>query len=79
MTEFNNLAPRITVNWSKPANEMDYLDLHIYKYTDVSDNKVSLVTETFQKPLNTYGYIPFNSFHPRHCKKLSLKGNLFVM
>ena len=50
MMEFNNLAPRITVNWSKPANEVDYLDLHIYKYTDVSDNKVSLVTETFQKP-----------------------------
>ena len=76
MTEFNNLAPRITVNWSKPAIEVDYLDLHIYKYKDVSDNKISLVTETFQKPLNTYAYIPFNSFHPRHCKKAFIKGEL---
>ena len=55
---------------------MDYLDLHIYKYTDVSDNKFFLVTETFQKPLNTYGYIPFNSFLPRHCKKAFIKGEL---
>ena len=76
MTEFNNLAPRITVNWSKPSNEVDYLDFHIYKYKGVSDNKVSLVTETFQKPLNTYGYIPFNSFNLRHCKKAFIKGEL---
>ena len=34
---------------------------------------------TFQKPLNKYLYIPFESFHPSSNKKASLKGKLWGM
>ena len=34
--------------------------MNIYKYRDVSDNEVSLITETLQKPLNMYVYILCN-------------------
>ena len=63
-----------TTIW-KPAfstSSISFLDLFLYR--DISSNVLNF--STFQKPLNKYLYIPFESFHPSSNKRAFIKGEL---
>ena len=51
---------------------LSFLDLLLFK--DPANN--TLQYSTFQKPLNKYLYIPYESFHPASNKKAFIKGEL---
>ena len=40
------------------------------------ESPTKLVTLPYQKPLNRYLYIPFNSYHPSHSKRSFIKAEL---
>ena len=51
---------------------LSFLDLLLFR--DPANN--TLQYSTFQKPLNKYLYIPYESFHPASNKKAFIKGEL---
>ena len=54
------------------TNTIEFLDLKI----KMDDNTNKMVFKTHQKVYNKYLYIPYNSFHPKHCKKGFIHGEL---
>jgi len=61
-----------SLKWTieEPSNRTHFLDLNIHL-----DNS-SITTETYQKPINLYLYIPPLSTHPHSCLKGLLHGEL---
>ena len=55
-------------------SELSISFLHLFLYRDGSSNVLQF--STFQKPLNKYLYIPFESFHPSSNNKAFIKGEL---
>ena len=53
---------------------ISFLDLFLYR--DGSSSVLQF--STFQKPLNKYLYVPFESFHPSSSKKAFIKGELMT-
>ena len=64
--------PRISITYEISETSISFLDLLIYK----DPNSSKLQFSTFQKPLNKYLYIPFESFHPSSNKRAFIKGEL---
>ena len=73
LLKLNNLAPTIKLSWDISKERAVFLDMVIFKDQDVP---AKLVTKPFQKPLNRYLYIPFNSYHPSHSKRSFIKAEL---
>lgn len=65
--ELNNLHKNLEMTFKEDNNKQDYLDLCIYKGKRFLEKSL-MDTKTFQKPINKYLYIPFDSFHPLHNK-----------
>ena len=63
---------RIKLTYCISDGSISFLDLFLYR--DISSNVLHF--STFQKPLNKYLYLPFESFHPSSNKKAFIKGEL---
>lgn len=68
----NSRNDRIKLTYVIEENKISFLDLLLYK--DSNSNRLHF--STFQKPLNKYLYIPFESFHPGSNKKAFIRGEL---
>lgn len=68
----NNKTDRIKLTYCFSDSSISFLDLFLYRDTSSSVLQFS----TFQKPVNKYLYIPFESFHPSSNKKAFIKGEL---
>lgn len=64
----NNTNDRIKLTYVIDESSISFLDLFLYK----DANSSTLQFSTYQKPLNKYLYIPFESFHPASNKKLEV-------
>ena len=70
--QLNSQDERIKLTYEISNTSISFLDLFIYK--EAGSNKLQF--STFQKPLNKYLYIPFESFHPASNKKAFIRGEL---
>ena len=61
----NSLAPSIKLTWSFSQENINFVDMVVY--VD-QESPTKLCVKPYQKPLNRYLYIPFNSYHPNHAK-----------
>ena len=68
----NSKTDRIKLTYCISDCSISLLDLFLYR--DISSSVLQF--STFQKPLNKYLYIPFESFHPSSNKKAFIKGEL---
>ena len=68
----NNKHDRIKLTYVISERSISFLDLFLYKDQAFS----TLQFSTFQKPLNKYLYIPFESFHAASNKRAFIKGEL---
>jgi len=60
--------------WNVSKVSMTFLDVNIK--TERMLTVVKLETQTYQKPMNAYQYIPWSSYHPLHAKKGWIKAEL---
>ena len=67
---YNQQHPKIKINWVISEHSVDFLDLTIKLKND------HIITQTHQKQLNKYLYLPPTSFHPKHTKFGFIKGEL---
>ena len=70
----NSKDQRIQLTHCISELSISFLDLFLYRDGSSSVLQFSI----FQKPLNKYLYIPFESFHPSSNKKAFIKGELIV-
>jgi hypothetical protein len=82
ITEFNTLINEIKrivnplqVTYQIHAETIDFLDISIFK-TKNEEGNYQLHTKVYQKPHNTYQYVPFLSNHPASTKSGFIKGEL---
>ena len=68
----NNKSDRLKLTHCISDSSMSFLDLLLFR--DASSSVLQF--STFQKPLNKYLYIHFESFHPSSNKKAFIKGEL---
>ena len=68
----NNKSDRVKLTHCISDSSISFLDLFLFR--DASSSVLQF--STFQKPLNKYLYIPFESFHPSSNKKAFIKGEL---
>ena len=68
----NTKDDRIKITFDISDSSIPFLDLLLFK--DREKNTIQFCT--FQKPLNKYLYIPFESFHPASNKRTFIKGEL---
>ena len=73
--ELNALNPNIQLTYTVSRQSAIFLDIHISKGKLWHERRV-LDTRTFQKPVNRYGYTPFHSEHPTHCRLSIVHGEL---
>ena len=67
----DNKTDRIKLTYCISDSSISFLDLFLYR--DAATNVLQF--STFQKPLNKYLHIPFESFHPSSNKKAFITGN----
>ena len=72
LSAINTKDVRIKITYEISASKISFLDLLLFKDSAHS----TLQYSTFQKPLNKYLYIPYESFHPASNKKAFIKGEL---
>lgn len=72
LDNLNSQNDRINLTYVIEDSCISFLDLLLYKEKDCN----TLQFSTFQKPLNKYLYIPFESFHPASNKKAFIRGEL---
>ncbi|XP_074608094.1 uncharacterized protein LOC141860796 [Acropora palmata] len=72
LSAMNAKDERIKLTYEISDSKIPFLDLLLFK--DSASH--TLQHSTFQKPLNKYLYIPFESFHPTSNKKAFIKGEL---
>jgi hypothetical protein len=65
----------IVVTGVTSAQSINFLDITIFKGTQFQQNN-TLNTKIYQKPMNTYGYIPHYSFHTQHIFTNFIKNEL---
>ena len=68
----NSKNDRIKLTHVIDKSSISFLDLFLYKVANFS----TLQFSTYQKPLNKYLYIRFQSFHPASNKRASIRGEL---
>ena len=73
LSEYDNLENGINITHVISFDRLSYLDTWI-SISKESPHRVEF--STYQKPLNKYLYIPFESFHPNSNKKAFIKGEL---
>jgi hypothetical protein len=69
-SDMNNLQPCIKLTWTTPSLKVDFLDITI----TINLKQSKIHTNTFQKPLNKYSYLPFKSYHTLGMKTGFIKG-----
>ena len=72
LSAINTKDERIKITYEISDSKISFLDLLLFK----DSSYPTLQYSTFQKPLNKYLYIPFESFHPTSNKKAFIKGEL---
>ena len=72
LSAMNAKDERIKLTYEISDSKIPFLDLLLFK--DSASH--TLQYSSFQKPLNKYLYIPFESFHPTSNKKAFIKGEL---
>ena len=72
--EFNNLRPRIKVSGVN-GHSVPILDMEVYK-GDRFFTERRLDIKLYQKPINQYLYLPYNSFHTRSARESFVTGEL---
>ena len=72
LNALNSKTDRITLTYCISESSIFFLDLFLCR--DTSSNVLQFFI--FQKPLNKYLYLPFESFHPFSNKKAFIKGEL---
>ena len=70
LSAMNAKDERIKLTYEISDSKIPFLDLLLFK----DSASPTLQYSTFQKPLNKYLYIPFESFHPTSNKKAFIKG-----
>jgi len=75
LTLFNNRVDQIKLTWQISSQEIDFLDLHLFKGLRFAKECI-LDVSTFQKSMNCYLYIPASSYHPLHVKKAFISSEL---
>ena len=68
----NSKTDRIKLTYCISDSSISFSDL--FPYRDISSSVLQF--STFQKPLNKYLYMPFESFHPSSNKNAFIKGEL---
>lgn len=72
---YSNLHPKIKLTWNVSHKEITFMDITIY----IPDNfhiTGKLGYKVYQKPLNAYLYIPYNSYIPLSTFRGFIKGEL---
>ena len=72
LSDVNTKDVRIKITYEISDSKISFLDLLLFKDSTHS----TLQYSTFQKLLNKYLYIPFESFHPTSNKRAFIKGEL---
>jgi hypothetical protein len=72
LSAINAKDERIKITYEISDSKISVLDLLLFK----DSAHKTLQYSTFQKPLNNYLYIPYESFHPASNKKAFIKGEL---
>ena len=72
LNAINTNDERIKITYEIGESKISFLDLLLFKDSACK----TLQYSTFQKPLNKYLYMPFESFHPTSNKKAYIKGEL---
>ena len=75
VNEFNALRETITIDKFKYGNEVDFMDLLIFKGDNFLDNGKLDIT-VFQKDVNKYMYMPVTSGHQKHTINNFILGEL---
>ena len=68
--DLNNRFPCIKLTWTSPSHTVDFLDITVW----IDLSKSCIQTTIFQKPLNQYSYLPYNSYHTQSMKTGFIKG-----
>ena len=68
LSDLNNMDPSIKLTHIKSQQSIDFLDLTIFRTRGL------IQTKAFQKAMNPYTYLPWNSYHPVDMKKAFIKG-----
>jgi hypothetical protein len=72
LTEYNQLHPKITIEFATSDSSVNFLDLTLYLSTD----RKRIHARCFQKEMNKYLYLPFTSYHNNHLKRNFIRGDL---
>jgi hypothetical protein len=74
----NNCIPGLTFEWAVSRQSVAFLDLYVElsRTSSALSKTVHVHTCVYQKPLNAYQYIPWQSDHPVNVKKAFIKGEL---
>ena len=73
LRDLNSFHPSLHFTFKHSSSTIDFLDLTIYKGDQFHFSNI-LDTKTFQKPLNLFQYLHFNSEHPIATFKAIIKG-----
>ena len=71
----NNIHPKIKLSITTNHNNIDFLDLTIYKHTNFHTTG-KLDTKPYVKPTNPQNYLHYTSHHPPHTFTGIIKGQL---
>ena len=72
--DLNSLHPNITLSHDIETHSVDFLDLTIYKSTNIKHGQLD--TRIFQKKFNKFLYIPYSSYHADSQKQAFINGLL---
>ncbi|KDE08473.1 hypothetical protein MVLG_01255 [Microbotryum lychnidis-dioicae p1A1 Lamole] len=74
----NDIHPNLVFDFEISNTGLPFLDAFVSLNPDPSSSgrKKRISTKLYQKPLNTYQYIPWSSFHPVDVKLAFVKGEL---
>ncbi|KAK4694560.1 hypothetical protein P7C70_g8712, partial [Phenoliferia sp. Uapishka_3] len=75
-TAYGNLHPALTIDWVFDACQVNFLDVTVRLRSDHGSSRQFFQTEVYQKPMNSYQYIPWLSYHPVTVKRAFVKGVL---
>jgi hypothetical protein len=77
---FGSLHPNMKMEWSESQYRLPFLDVHVSLELDprfpAFNPRKRIVTDVYQKALNAYLYIPWNSCHSEESKRAWVKGEL---
>jgi hypothetical protein len=77
---FGKLHPNMKMEWTHSCHQIPFLDVHVSLEVAPGrlrqSSKVEVVTRVYQKALNAYLYIPWNSCHSDASKRSWVRGEL---